>query len=762
VNNFKPQSVAIAMAVATFLSAGILVSPNAASASASALPVAVISASPKPDAAEVLFDPLVVNRIDLTVSQPAIEYLNQHADGSAPGSHGEYQPAKLSITTARDGKTTAVQDVGIRLKGGWGSARDMNGKAAFKVKLNFSVKNQTVFGLKKLTLNNMVQDNSMIHEALGYELFRGVGVAASRTGYARVYVNGVDYGLHLNLETYDEVSLARMFESTKHLYEGAYWQDLVTTPDNYSDHDYTGLQVDEGDAENKDDLKALAEVNTIDTNDPQAVSDWFTAVQRHADLNEILLEWAVERYLAHWDGFGWQIKNNYYVHFDNQGIASILPSGIDQSSTGWLPLFSEDSAEKMFRNCMASQLCTQLYAGALNKVQATAVQLDLPKMAQRLARVIDSDVQSDPRKAQTYADWQWAVQDSVNFHTYRPDQVGYENNTKKPSNASLNYQFDHWLPGQVISANLAQSSANSPVFQVVNNPQTCQIDAATGAVTALSTGWCRVSALVPESDSFGASISYFTFNPGLFTGATVISPLGPIKYSEATAIRVISRSSAQPEFTVSGPCVINDTFITAVAGRGSCLITAKVPADDSFSQSSGSIRVTLARNTLGSYAISKTRYFAGVLPKAAKITLVHRPASISGGCRVDGLKLTAIASKGFCRVVMPKWSDANTVYSAHTFKIALADSTPKFEPSVSKAATVRTNSTFVLSRTVIAKTNWNVVAKFESDEYCQVRQNEQGEIEATDVYAECRVTLTAPKAFGLSGLRRVWVIKPAG
>ena len=32
---------------------------------------------------------------------------------------------------------------------------------------------------------------------------------ASRTGYAYVYVNGDDYGVHLNIETLDEVALAR-------------------------------------------------------------------------------------------------------------------------------------------------------------------------------------------------------------------------------------------------------------------------------------------------------------------------------------------------------------------------------------------------------------------------------------------------------------------------------------------------------------------------------------------------------------------------
>ena len=87
-------------------------------------------------------------------------------------------------------------------------------KAAFKLKLAHTVKGQRFLGLKTLTLNNMVQDPSMVHELLAYEAFRAVGIPAPRTGYAFVRVNGADYGVYLNVETLDDVSLPRWFSST--------------------------------------------------------------------------------------------------------------------------------------------------------------------------------------------------------------------------------------------------------------------------------------------------------------------------------------------------------------------------------------------------------------------------------------------------------------------------------------------------------------------------------------------------------------------
>ena len=109
--------------------------------------------------------------------------------------------------------------VGVRLKG-HGSFRPLPGKAAFKFKLNW-VSGQKLLGLKKMTLNNMAQDPSRIHELLAYTLHRAAGVPASRSGFTFVTLNGEDYGLYSNIETYDDVSLGKLLGETRHLYRAA-------------------------------------------------------------------------------------------------------------------------------------------------------------------------------------------------------------------------------------------------------------------------------------------------------------------------------------------------------------------------------------------------------------------------------------------------------------------------------------------------------------------------------------------------------------
>jgi len=195
-----------------------------------------------------LFNPLVINRFDLTLDQTGINNLTAN-------SYADYQPGTLKLTLT-DGTVLGPMDVGIHLKGMWGSHRELSQKAAFKIKINYGANtNQRLMGLRKLTLNNMVQDASMLHEATSYRLYRALGVPAPRVGYGEVYLNGIDYGLHANIETYDKSSLKRWYGSTQHLFEGGYGQELNLGA-------YNQLQVDEGDPANISDLQALADANT--------------------------------------------------------------------------------------------------------------------------------------------------------------------------------------------------------------------------------------------------------------------------------------------------------------------------------------------------------------------------------------------------------------------------------------------------------------------------------------------------------------------
>lgn len=339
------------------------------------------------DPAAPIFNPLVVNDIDLEMTDEAIGNLTQEMCNG-----GEYQPATLTMTTPT--ATYGPMTVGVRLKGCWGSFRTLSGKAGFKVKINY-VSGQTILGLKKLTLNNMVQDPSMLHEAVGYRVFRAMDVPAPRVGYTNVSLNGAEYGLHANIETLDKVSLPRWYGTgqTTHLYEGSYWMDAV--PDQVNN-----FEIDEGNS-TRTDLQALADANEL------TGSAWWTAIQPLADLDEMTAMWATEFYLGHWDGYATRIWNNYYLHSIPTGQFTMLPWGLDQILSEEISYDVAADNGVMFKRCMAVKACKDLYAVNLVRVRDTAKSLGLSTMTTAVGNAIDSSVLNDPRREVDYESSRW-------------------------------------------------------------------------------------------------------------------------------------------------------------------------------------------------------------------------------------------------------------------------------------------------------------------------------------------------------------------
>ena len=336
---------------------------------------------PPPDLAGWMFEPDQVVRIELGIPQSSRDALAADPD--------EYTDGTFSLQTS--GGTYGPLNVGVRLKGGRGSFQTLDGKAAFKVKFNHSVPGQRLLGLEKLTLNNMLQDGSMIAETLAYEAFRAAGVAAPRTGYAFVRVDGEDYGVYLNVETLDQVSLRRWFDSTRHLYEGDYGSDV-------SPGGAGAFEVDEGNEGDRSDLDALIAA----ANDEQG--DWSEGMEAVADLQQMTKMWAVEQYAGHWDGYagaeGPAWPNNYYLHSDASGRFRMLPWGTDQTWRQHLA-FGRDSG-LLFDKCMGDTSCAAMYRDALREVATTIAGLDLDGRAVRTSALLEPWQRMDPKLPYAY------------------------------------------------------------------------------------------------------------------------------------------------------------------------------------------------------------------------------------------------------------------------------------------------------------------------------------------------------------------------
>ncbi|HST68744.1 MAG TPA: CotH kinase family protein [Solirubrobacterales bacterium] len=313
-------------------------------------------------------------------------------------------------------KGPLLNDVGIRLKGGVGSGRPVKtSKSGFKVRFDEFVDDQLFFGIKRLTLNSMIQDPSMVHESLTYKIFRTLGLPASRTGYAFVTLNGADYGLFLNLETLDEISLPQWFATTQHLYEADKAKtDVVPGAPPF--------EVDEGDDEEISDLEKLIAA----VNDPEG--DWSDNVSPFADLEQMTAHWAVERYVSHWDGYAGEAgefrPNNYYLHSDAAGVFQMMPWGTDQTWEFNID-FDEPAGGVMFNKCLADASCKQLYLDGLTDLYCVAPGLDLPAQAAQLATMLApyQDREDPVKREATEEKIAEAVEDFEALATERPQEL---------------------------------------------------------------------------------------------------------------------------------------------------------------------------------------------------------------------------------------------------------------------------------------------------------------------------------------------------
>lgn len=339
------------------------------------------------DEAAQIYDPGQVLFVNLTLSPTEKAKLEAEP--------GEYVKGTFEMTKSADGTPSgtevpfiSLRNAEIRLKGKvGGSFRDLSEKAGFKVKLK---KAEAALGLRKMTLNNMVQDPSMVHETLAYSAFRAAGVPASRTGYAYVRLNNEEIGVYLDLENLDSVGLPRIFGSfddeTQHLYEGEDGHDVK--PGEAGD-----FEVDEGSEEDISDLEKLIEVAN-----GTGEGTWSERVAPVADLTEMTKMWAVEKYIDHWDGYSGHAEpnlkpNNYYLFSEPSGRFQMLPWGADQT---WIPTRGFPSREVtfegkggiLFNKCLEDEACFRQYWEALKGVTNTIAALGAQALAESTAAML--------------------------------------------------------------------------------------------------------------------------------------------------------------------------------------------------------------------------------------------------------------------------------------------------------------------------------------------------------------------------------------
>ena len=105
------------------------------------------------------------------------------------------------------------QDVAVHLKGSVGSFRPVDDKPGFTLDFARFRTDQHFHGLRRIHLNNSVEDPTYCNEQLGSELFRSAGVPAPRVSRAVVTLNRRKLGLYVLKEGFTEDFLSCYFKT---------------------------------------------------------------------------------------------------------------------------------------------------------------------------------------------------------------------------------------------------------------------------------------------------------------------------------------------------------------------------------------------------------------------------------------------------------------------------------------------------------------------------------------------------------------------
>lgn len=212
--------------------------------------------------------------------------------------------------------------VAVRKKGFLGSLNDE--RPALKLRFDALVEDQTLHGLKRLTLNNSVQDPTWLRQCLAYRVFEAAGVPVPWCNFAHVTANGRDLGLYVNVESMDRHWVRRHFERDDgELWEGE-WSDFAAP--------WLATFERKGDVEDGDqaqvDRSSLARVASAAGGTTYA--GMRAQLAQAIELDEFLRFWASEKVLEHWDGYANNL-NNFLLYRDPARERFVfIPSGTDQ------------------------------------------------------------------------------------------------------------------------------------------------------------------------------------------------------------------------------------------------------------------------------------------------------------------------------------------------------------------------------------------------------------------------------------------------
>ncbi len=284
-----------------------------------------------PTGGDLLFDPTRVASIELDIDDDALAILRENASSGREGEEVdfEYVPAGLTFDGA------IIGEVGVRVKGST-TLRESTGDAIpLKIDTNRFTDGLKLDGVKKVNLHIALPELTY-SDYLSYGAWRAFGMAAPRTGWAEVSLNGTALGLYTTVEQVNEDMLARYYENCMgDLYKPTYPAGNLAyrgdTIEDYENYNY------KGDAE----TDHAAFLHFIDTINHAPAAEWSAVV----DIESVIANFAGNIALGNFDHYlVW--GHNYYLFESSPGRMTMLPWDMNNTQLSFDELCIEAFEER--------------------------------------------------------------------------------------------------------------------------------------------------------------------------------------------------------------------------------------------------------------------------------------------------------------------------------------------------------------------------------------------------------------------------------
>ena len=309
-----------------------------------------------------LFNKETIQDVKISIDENNWNYLLQNAID---------KPIVLASSVSIGDDT--VKYVGIKTKGNltlkevWNSSSDR-----FSFTINFGkyintdngyTDKQNLYGLRKVALNNIYGDATLMKEYLSYELMTKMGIPTPEYSLINLYINDEFYGVYMMVESIDSSLTQRTLgEKSDYLVKPeSSGGDLIydNSLDEYINDDgefdfssiiydnsgniiypndksnplykYNGLwENDEDTFEDIVDMlptifkwmKTLNELNNIDNPN---TDDYKLALEEIIDVDSLIRYFAVNTYLVNLDSYQSEKMQNYALYINETGRATIIP-----------------------------------------------------------------------------------------------------------------------------------------------------------------------------------------------------------------------------------------------------------------------------------------------------------------------------------------------------------------------------------------------------------------------------------------------------